>query len=108
MKRERTRNVVLVLLGVGAMLASRHADFEFAHAHGANLSVSFATFFLVRLFGVARPAVAAACAFTIVAAQEFAQMLGLYPGWFDWWDVAFDAAGVALAWIAHRVIPCGK
>ena len=108
MKRERTRNVVLVLIGVGGLLASHHANLEFAHAHGANVSVSFAAFFLIRLFGVRSPAVTAACAFAVVAAQEFAQRLGLYPGWFDWWDLLFDAAGVGLAWIAHQVIPCGK
>jgi hypothetical protein len=108
LRRERTRNVVLILVGVGGLLASHHADLEFAQAHGANLSFSFAAFFLVRFLGITRPALTAACTFTIVAAQEFAQMFGLYPGWFDWWDLVFDAAGVALAWIAHRLIPCGK
>ena len=108
MKLERARNVVLILVGVGGLLASHHVDLEFARAHGANVSFSFATFFLVRFLGVRRSAVTAACAFAIVAAQEFAQMLGLYPGWFDWWDLLFDAAGVGLAWVAHQVIPCGK
>ena len=108
MRRERSRNVILVLIGIGGLLASHHVRLDFAHAHGANVSASFATFFLVRLFGIRPPAVTALLAFAIVAAQEFAQMLGLYPGWFDWWDLLFDAAGVALAWVAHRVIPCGK
>lgn len=114
MIRERNRNVVLILVGVAGLLASHHATgawAPFAHAHGANLTFSFAAFFLVRFLqlpGNSNAAVTAAYTFAGVAVQEFAQALGLYPGWFDPYDLLFDAIGVTLAWIAHRVVPCGK
>lgn len=114
MNRERKRNVVLILVGVAGLVASHHATgalAPFAHAHGANLTFSFAAFFLVRFLklpGNVSPAATAAYTFAGVATQELAQAVGLYPGWFDPYDLLFDAIGVALAWIAHRVIPCGK
>ena len=107
MMQERTRNVVLIGVGVAGLLLSRHATgplADFAQRHGANLSFSFAAFFLVRFFplpGNRRSWVTALYTLAGVWAQELAQHLGLYAGTFDPRDFLFDALGVLIAWGVH-------
>jgi hypothetical protein len=95
--------------GVVGLLLSRHAIGPFtdlAHRHGANLSFSFAAFFLLRMFplpGNTHSWATALYTLAALSAQELAQRLGLHPGTFDPRDFLFDAIGVLVAWAVHQV-----
>jgi hypothetical protein len=97
----------MIALGIAGLLLSRHLEGPgeaFLRAHGANVSFSFAAFFLVSFFGrtwppLRRGAVSAGVAYAGVAGQEIAQAFGIYPGVFDPLDLLFDAAGVGIAWL---------
>lgn len=100
---EKAWRVIWISIGVGGLLFSRHyagPGADFLHAYGANLSFSFAAYFLLRFFNLPprdSRFSAAGLALAGVSAQEAAQGLWHYPGVFDALDFLFNAAGVALA-----------
>ena len=100
---EKVWRILCIAIGVGGLLFSRHysgVGASFLQAYGANVSVSFAAYFLLRILNLpprGSKYAAALYAFLAVSAQEVAQALRLYPGMFDALDFLFDAAGVGLA-----------
>jgi len=100
---EKAWRILCIATGVGGLLFSRHYSgfgADFLHAHGANISFSFAAYFLLRFFNLPPKRnrfSAAAYAIAGVSAQEGAQAVGLYPGIFDGLDFLFNAAGISLA-----------
>jgi len=104
--RRRILSLAMIGLGIAGLLFSRHhvgTGEAFLRAYGANITFSFAAFFLIALFGktwsaLRRDGVVALVAFLGVGGQEMAQLVGLYPGVYDPRDLLFDALGVAAGW----------
>lgn len=100
---EKVWRIACIVVGVAGLLLSRHYTgygADLLHAHGANVSFSFAAYFLLRFFNLPprdSRSSAAVYAMVVVSAQELAQGYGYYPGVFDEWDLLFNAAGISLA-----------
>jgi hypothetical protein len=90
-------------VGIGGLLFSRHysgAGADLLHAYGANVSFSFAAYFMLRFFNLPprdNRIATAAYAFLAVSAQEIGQAWRLYPGVFDALDFLLNALGICLA-----------
>ena len=100
---EKGWRVTCIGLGIAGLLLSRHYSgpgADYFHSYGANLTFSFASYFLLRLLDLPPKGnryAAAAYSLLGVSLQEIAQALGFYPGVFDPLDFLFNAAGVSLA-----------
>lgn len=98
----RTRNVVMVLVGVTALLCKgwfRDSIGSFAQAYLGNMAASFAVFFLVAIAAASRlPRIwIAASALAIVEAFELADGFGVMTNVYDPFDYLANALGVTLA-----------
>jgi hypothetical protein len=98
----RTRNVVMVLVGVTALLVKswfRDSIGNLAHAYLGNLSASFAVFFLVSIAAAPRlnRIWIAAIALVIVEAFELTDGFGVMTNVYDPFDYMANVLGVALA-----------
>lgn len=100
---EKAWRILCIAIGVGCLLFRRHysgVGAGYLSAQGANISLPFAAYFLLRFFNLPpkddRFAVAV-YTYAGVSAQEVAQVAGLYPGTFDWLDFLFNASGIGLA-----------
>lgn len=98
----RTRNVLMVLVGVAALLIKswfRDTIGSLAHAYPGNAGVSFAVFFLVAIAAAPKRHLiwVAAIALTIVEAFELTDGFGVMTNVYDPFDYLANALGVALA-----------
>jgi hypothetical protein len=99
----RVRNVILALLGVAVLVAAAHVSGpggQLCHAYAGNTGVSFALYFATLLVTVrwAHPRLAAALlAVLVVTLFEVSDGFGVMANVYDPWDLAANAAGVALA-----------
>lgn len=101
--RGKIRNILYIAIGTGGLLFSRHYSGpmgDFFHCHGANVSISFALYYLSKSFRLPlndNKLMNAAYAMVVVSAQEAPQGIGLYPGAYDPLDFLADAAGIGFA-----------
>jgi hypothetical protein len=112
---ERARTVLFEGIGIAGLLFSRFyagQGQEFFRSFGGNLFFSFGAYFFMKFARLPPrdfPYVAAAYTLLGVFAQEAAQGMGLYPGWFDPLDFLFNGLGVGLAlaldWLGARMAP---
>jgi hypothetical protein len=99
----KARSVLLVLIGIAALVMTRHYSGPFAemvHSYGGNVSASFAVYFLIRIvtFQSGHGRLLTACvAFLIVALFEVADGFGVMTNVYDPVDLAGNALGVGLA-----------
>jgi hypothetical protein len=97
------RNVLFTLLGViGLLLKGRYTGpyRELVHSYGGNITVSFAVYFMLanlqlrcRFRRLATAGLALAAVYLFEVTDGFQVMSNVY----DVWDLAGNAAGVALA-----------
>lgn len=97
-----TRNVVMVLVGVIALLIKswlRDSIGSFAYAYIGNVAASFAVFFMVAIWAAPRlhRIWIAAIALAMVEAFELTDGFGVMTNVYDPFDYLANALGVALA-----------
>jgi hypothetical protein len=100
---DTARNVLFVLLGVGAFLAKPYyhgPGEEFVHSYAGNFFVSFALYFLVStaLSRVGQGKFSAVmCALVAVEAFEITNGFGVMSNVFDSFDLLANPVGIAAA-----------
>ena len=101
--RDRTRDVLLALLGVVALLMKNHlARFTgpLVHDYGGNVTASFAAFFVLKLPEVPnrfRLVIAASAALLATELFEATDGFGFMSNTYDPGDYLANAVGVGLA-----------
>lgn len=100
---QRTRAVLLTLLGVAGLLAVRWYSGPravFVHSYGGNVAASFSVYFLATMASarLARSRVlAGAAALLAVEAFELLDGFGVLTNTYDRWDLLANAVGVGVA-----------
>ncbi len=101
--RERTRNVLLVLLGVAGLLLKGHISGpcrEVVLSYGGNVAASFAVYYVVANLpwpSRFRRVLTAGLALAVVELFEATNGFGVMTNVFDPGDFAANAIGIALA-----------
>jgi len=104
----RTRNLLMILLGVSGLLLKRWFSGSFselAYSYLGNFAVSYAVYFLVTLAVESRinRAASALIALAVVEAFELTGGFGLMTNVYDPWDYLANALGVALAYLVDGI-----
>jgi len=100
---KKLRNLFHVGIGVAGLLSSRYYSGpikDFFHSYGANISFSFAAYFLLKFFRlplINNKYMNAAYTLFGDSVQEFVQSVGIYPGTYDPLDFIFNAIGIGIA-----------
>ncbi len=111
--RERTRNIILVLLGVVGLLLKGHTSGPYREiilSYGGNIAVSFAVYYVVANLPLPpsfRRVLTAGLALAVVELFEATNGFGVMTNVYDPVDFAANAAGVALA-LAADVVTRGR
>jgi hypothetical protein len=105
----RSRNIILVLVGVSGLLIKRWLSTslgEVAHCYLGNVSVSFSVYYLVSLAAGGRLNRAAYIVIALLAVQSFelADGFGIMSNVYDHYDLIANALGVAIAFVVDVVL----
>ena len=107
--RLKARNVLLVLLGVGALVMKRHYSGPFVdivHSYGGNASASFAVYFVIRIVTLGwryGRLLTASVALLVVGLFEATNGFGVMTNVYDPADFVANALGVGLALVVDTL-----
>ncbi|MCK6622045.1 MAG: hypothetical protein HUU32_09385 [Calditrichaceae bacterium] len=106
----KARNVFFVLLGVAALVLTRHYSgpfVEIIHSYSGNVSASFAVYFVVRILTSGwryGRLVTAGIALLVVELFEVTNGFGVMTNVYDSVDLVANAVGVVLALVLDALV----